>query len=57
MDPRRPETPQFIAAAAAPLSVAPTAEDAARSLDLQLDEAVEDSFPASDPLALVVRRN
>lgn len=52
----RPEAPHF-AAAAAPLSVDPAADRQVLHLDLLLDEAVEDSFPASDPVAFVVRRN
>ena len=50
-----PEEPHF-AVVAPPLSIAP-ADLAVRHLDFLLDEVVEDSFPASDPVAFVVRRN
>ncbi|MEW5686422.1 MAG: hypothetical protein AB1942_16010 [Pseudomonadota bacterium] len=50
-----PEEPHFVAVATS-LSIAP-ADLQVRPLDLLLDAAGEDSFPASDPVAFIVRRN
>lgn len=51
----QPEAPHF-AAGARSLSIDPDDRQTG-ALDRLLDEAVEDSFPASDPVAFVVRRN